>query len=340
MIENLIIYKDINKECCPFCGTQKLKFSDKDDCILFTDCRVCGRYVINASDFEKLENKKNEISAILYHSKHNDTRIIGDDNFYEKYNNLYARSRFIPIDSINNFYPQKFSEKVENMLLAFSKKSQFFGDVVTYSEEEFCSAAYLKRFNAHGEKLEPKKIKEQIKKMQNFLTSEPEKYVHSEPYDVTNSIEIELLAKGWQRIENIESTDKNNKNVFIAMSFAKETGGTREALKKGIINAGYNPILIDEVTHNQQIVPEMFKQIRKSKFLVIDISVPNTGAYYEAGYAKGLGKEVIFCCSQESFSNQDKNMRPHFDVSQKQMIVWNDENDLLMKLEKWILSLF
>lgn len=106
------------------------------------------------------------------------------------------------------------------------------------------------------------------------------------------------------------------------------------------MKAGYEPVLIDEVTHNQQIVPEMFRKIRKSRFLVIDISVPNTGAYYEAGYAYGLGKEVIFCCNRQSFNSEDRNMRPHFDISQKQMIVWNNEENLTEQLTQWIVSLF
>lgn len=339
MYESLVIMKDIREGKCPFCNSHKVEYKESFNS-WFTVCPVCGRYAVNAYDLPKLESIKDEVAYTLYHSEHEDTRIIGSENFYEKAKDSYSRPRFIPLDSIVNFYPSKFSTKVENMLLSFAKKSQFFGDVALYSVEEFCSAAYLKRFDAYGKKLDFLKIKDQIIKMQEFLTSEPAKYIRSEPFDVNNSIRIELLANGWQKIESIEAEDRNNKNVFIAMAFGDKTESTREALKHGIIRAEYNPILIDEVTHNHQIVPEIFKQIRESKFLVIDISIPNTGAYYEAGYAYGLGKEVIFCCNQESFNNQDKNMRPHFDVRQKQMIVWKDENELTDKLEKWIRALF
>ena len=341
MIEHLRIYKDLKEKCCPFCGSKDIKTEPCEHAeIGFIICSVCGRYVINASDFETLNLQKDKLASILYHSKRSDTRIIGGESFYEKTKSLYARPRFVPIDSIQNLYPSKFSAKVEQMLLGFAKKSQFFGDVLSYSLEEFCSVAYLKRFDVYGEKLDFIKIKEQIIKMQEFLTSEPEKYVRSKKFDSENCIKIELLANGWQKIENIEIVDKNNKNVFVAMTFGDETKATREALKLGISKAGYIPILIDEVTHNHQIVPEMFKKIQESKFLVIDISIPNVGAYYEAGYAYGLGKEVVFCCQKESFNSQEKNMRPHFDVSQKQMIIWENEADLVDKLTKWILSLF
>ncbi len=57
------------------------------------------------------------------------------------------------------------------------------------------------------------------------------------------------------------------------------------------------------------------------------------GAYYEAGYAEALGKEVIICCREDIF-NGDK--KPHFDIAQKSSIVWKDEEDLENRLYKRI----
>lgn len=55
------------------------------------------------------------------------------------------------------------------------------------------------------------------------------------------------------------------------------------------------------------------------RFLVMDATVANLGAYYEAGYALGKGKEVIICCDNGEFKKDDK--RPHFDIVQKSMII-------------------
>ena len=62
--------------------------------------------------------------------------------------------------------------------------------------------------------------------------------------------------------------------------------------------------------------------------------MPNYGAYYEAGYAQALGKQVIMCCRKSEFDS-DKG-RPHFDVAQKSMIVWKDEEELVERLRKRI----
>ena len=67
---------------------------------------------------------------------------------------------------------------------------------------------------------------------------------------------------------------------------------------------------------------------------MVDITKQNYGAYYEAGYAHALGKEVIVCCSKAVFDNP--NTRPHFDIAQKSMILWTDEHDLLDRLVRRI----
>ena len=83
------------------------------------------------------------------------------------------------------------------------------------------------------------------------------------------------------------------------------------------------------------IVHPLF-EISRSKFVVVDITYPNFGAYYEAGYAQALGKEVIVCCPASRFGSDDKNQRPHFDIAQKSMIVWNNEAELINRLKRRI----
>ena len=93
--------------------------------------------------------------------------------------------------------------------------------------------------------------------------------------------------------------------------------------------SGYIPRMIDEKEHNNQIVPEILFEISRSKFVVVDVTYPNYGAYYEAGYAEALGKEVIICCREDVFNS---NQKPHFDIAQKSSIVWKDEEDLENRL--------
>lgn len=143
-----------------------------------------------------------------------------------------------------------------------------------------------------------------------------------------------ITAAGWQKIDELRKEEQTVKQGFIAMSFRNETKPIREAFRKAITEAGYSVAIIDEKEHNNQIVPEIFYEIERSKFAVVDVTYPNYGAYYEAGYAQALGKQVIICCHETEF--KDGNTRPHFDISQKSMIVWKDEADLVRRLKRRI----
>jgi nucleoside 2-deoxyribosyltransferase len=58
---------------------------------------------------------------------------------------------------------------------------------------------------------------------------------------------------------------------------------------------------------------------RQSKFLIADLTHGNAGAYWEAGFAEGLGKPVIYTCKKDVFDNK----RVHFDANHHLTVIWN-----------------
>ena len=69
-------------------------------------------------------------------------------------------------------------------------------------------------------------------------------------------------------------------------------------------------------------------EIRRSRFLVADFTEFRTGVFYESGFAKGLGIEVIFTCRED----QKDKIKEHFDTRQEKHITWKDEPDLYNQL--------
>lgn len=122
----------------------------------------------------------------------------------------------------------------------------------------------------------------------------------------------------------------NNRKVFIAMSFNSLMKETREQIKQAVRDSGYHPVLIDEKEYNTQIMPEIYREIKESRFVVADLTQQRGGVYYEAGYALGMGKDVIFCCEQA------ESQSIHFDVAQINTIRWKDTEDLYSKLKERI----
>lgn len=156
-----------------------------------------------------------------------------------------------------------------------------------------------------------------------LITKMPEGQKNYEEY-VKN---IKALLKGYG-LEECERMLGKNKKVFIAMWFDDSMKKARGQIGSAIKSCGYEPLTIDIKEHNNQIVPEIFKEIEGSKFVVADLTGQRGGVYYEAGYAVAKNKELILCCK--------KGEDIHFDVKQINTIFWENEQQLHAKLAKRI----
>jgi nucleoside 2-deoxyribosyltransferase len=76
----------------------------------------------------------------------------------------------------------------------------------------------------------------------------------------------------------------------------------------------------------------MREQIRDAAFLVADLTHDNYGAYWEAGYAEGLGKPVIYLCEKSKF----KAAPPHFDTNHCTTVLW--QSDEIEEFKKAIVA--
>ena len=146
-----------------------------------------------------------------------------------------------------------------------------------------------------------------------------------------------IKPNGWIRLEEISKSKSESSQGFVAMWFAEEMRAIYdEAIAPAIMKAGYTPHRVDLREHNDKIDDEIISQIRRSKFLVADFTGHRGGVYYEAGFAKGLGLEVFWLCSEDDLENL------HFDIRQYNCITWSrrdlDElsNRLALRIESVI----
>jgi len=147
---------------------------------------------------------------------------------------------------------------------------------------------------------------------------------------------VPLLAKlkisGWSKIEELQN-QKHTNQAFVAMSFDPSLKSLWEnAIYKAVKNAGFEPYKIDENEHNEKICDLIMIEVKKSRFVIADITMHKKGVYFEAGYAIGLGIPVIWLCKDDK--NEIENM--HFDTRQYNHILWKDEEDLKVRLENRI----
>lgn len=143
------------------------------------------------------------------------------------------------------------------------------------------------------------------------------------------------LAEHRRILPQKAETDTSGK-VFVSMCMNKKKydfiEDVRSGLQKGIEDSGNVPYFIDKDVYNENMIVHLFKQIEQCRFLVADFTTQNTGVYYEAGYARALGKTTIFTCRADDFENV------HFDIQQIHFIIWKDPDDLAKRLTDYIVS--
>ena len=101
-----------------------------------------------------------------------------------------------------------------------------------------------------------------------------------------------------------------------------------KGIKPAVEEAGYVPIRIDLQDFNEKICDEIIAEIKRSKFLIADFSRLRSGVFFEAGFAKGLGREVIFTVREAD----TEKLKLHFDTRQYNHIVYDSPEDLHKKL--------
>lgn len=316
---------------CPYCRTEASEQSDETLTYVFVKCPTCGRFKYQAYPGTIAADIRDKVASYLYYTgmieEHNDFRFFNFLGSKEAFDKTYEKSPycyFASISEIEAFYPNTFAERIDRILLGMAKRSDFFGDKITYKKSQLLSAMFVRRFDKKDNEIDTKTVDYQLSEICQYL--EENQYVECK----INGDEFifQIKPTGYKRIDELQIEEsQRSKNAFIAMSFAEDMDEVREAIKNAVRECGYIPRLMDEIEHNHQIVPEMLYEIRQAKFCIAELTGHNNGAYFEAGYALGCGKEVIQICSKDRFGTDG-----HFDVKQINTILWDTTEDLEKKL--------
>lgn len=147
-----------------------------------------------------------------------------------------------------------------------------------------------------------------------------------------DSATLLIAPAGWSRIDELRRGSGSGAVGFIAMWFNDEVNAASEAIHKAITTAGYEPVRVDRIEHNNRIDDEIIARIRGSKFLVADLTGQRGGVYFEAGFALGFGLRVIWLVREDDLEEV------HFDNRQYNFIVWKPDalDDLEQRLRSRI----
>ena len=128
-----------------------------------------------------------------------------------------------------------------------------------------------------------------------------------------------LTMKGWERYEEIRRGNIDSKKAFMAMDFGNPTlDKVYKHFKVAIEQTGFDLRRIDERPKAGLIDDRLRVEIITSRFLIADLTKENRGAYWEAGFAEGLGRPVIYTCKKAHFNHAST----HFDTNHHLTVQW------------------
>ena len=281
-------------------------------------CYNCGDYYVSKRFIEaKKPLKKNERLLLSGYIREN--------------NKKSKKKLWIDTENVNTLLnsptiPHSTDEKIEKLILYLKQET-------TYFTQKCASIEFLKRNRAICYAINEDEVEGMLD------ACEKAGYIQlsrAKLGDEDRSKKIQLTQKGHQYAEELKKTESNSNSAFVAMWFSDEVRDAYESGIKAAIEAEqcgkFKAFRVDNLEHNNDVTDEIIAGIKEARFVVADLTGNRSGVYYEAGFAKGLGKEVILTCRKDWFDGDDDSRKVHFDVNHLSIIVWETPEELKTKL--------
>ncbi len=286
---------------CPICNSESIRAEEGllGDAIK-TDCCQCGSYSLSRSILMSISSEPDDAKVMM--------------SYWIRWQNILGTLPKLDSYKIDEF---KFTglpgvkERADRLLDYCARKWPRLGAAIDHRNPELIAASCSGRA-------------EEVRELLQFLEEEGHILF-------IGATQIRITPRGHISLENARSKQVSSDQVFVAMWFDSSMNSSyTDGLRPGIIQAGYQPIRIDRVHHNNKIDDEIIAHIRRSRFLVADFTGHRGGVYFEAGFALGLNLPVIWCCRQDEIDNL------HFDVRQFNCIIWENHSELSTALRNRI----
>lgn len=147
---------------------------------------------------------------------------------------------------------------------------------------------------------------------------------HEEKAPLEEPTKISLSLEGWKQYEAERRGQLSGQDGFLAMKFGEpELEEFVRSVLKPTVEEAFDCRLHDmrDVERAGVIDNIMRIQIRDARFVIVELTHDNHGAYWEAGFAEGLRKPVIYICEEGKFER----LKTHFDTNHCTTVTWTSD---------------
>lgn len=307
---------------CPVCGLRLNSNCKYPGEHILYECKKCGNFKLTEATQMYLlnlnlpENEKKQKMTLITH-------YISEYNYYTTgHDILILEKNFIENEIFKMQFPTPV-EQINNFILVLGNETKTAGKYITISnnQPDIYYKVLVKTYC-----LDDNNLIFLLNSAKNFdLISSLTNYSHS------------LTLKGWEKYEELKKEKQNSKKAFMAMQFSNEdlTKFFKEFIQPEIKKTGFDIFRLDDKPEHGLIDDRLRVEIRNSRFLIVDLTDQNNGAYWEAGYAEALGKKVFYICNKKAFNENKEAMKiddkikslVHFDTEHQQIYFWDNDNN-------------
>jgi len=136
--------------------------------------------------------------------------------------------------------------------------------------------------------------------------------------------QLSLTMPGWRRYEELKLGRAESRTAFMSMQFGDSEMNkvVDTCFRVAVGRAGFELRVATDKQTAGLIDDQMRVAIRTARFILADLTHGNSGAYWEAGFAEGLGKPVIYTCREAEWNHR----KTHFDTNHMVTIVWRADD--------------
>lgn len=272
----------INFTHCPICGFHKFKKYERNSgrAVYFINCERCGEFEASREffrNFQEIKRRVDEVGYILS-GLARELYETGDKRPLFMFKNLDETLKHYLIPDVNSI-----EEKIQKFLQRLRGKTEYFGQEIELGDiETVVPLAYAKN------------SKELLALFTLMTEKKLAKIGTIQNVDGTRTVKIALSANGWNITNSLEKRNKESNRGFIAIWFDDSMNESIDAIVAAIVDCNFKPICIRDEHFSEKIMDKALGEIRKSRFVVVDLTGSRGSVFFEAGFAHGLDIETIY----------------------------------------------